>query len=114
MTTPPLAWLGREHTVTERAFQAAVVALLRACGWLCFYDTEPRRSVKGWPDLVAVRERIIFVELKTTRGRLRPEQRDWLDRLRAAGAETYVWRPTEWEEIVATVQAYPGQVEIVA
>jgi hypothetical protein len=36
------------------------------------------------------------LEVKLERGRLQPEQVAWLDVLREAGQEVYVWRPSDW------------------
>ena len=59
--------------------------------WYHAYDS--RRSIPGWPDLVLVGNRIIFRELKSATGILRPEQRDWRDRLQDADADWAIWRP---------------------
>jgi hypothetical protein len=71
------------------------------------------RTSKGWrtpvtadgagrPDLVLVRPpRIIFAELKSETGELKPRQAEWLDVLRLLPAtETYLWRPRDWAELV--------------
>jgi hypothetical protein len=65
-------------------------------GWLTFHDYDSRRSNPGLPDLLLVRERVVFAELKTEKGRLSEEQGRWLFRLDAAGAEAHVWRPADW------------------
>lgn len=53
---------------------------------------------KGWPDIFAVRgPRLLAAELKGRKGKLEPEQREWLDVLAAAGVEAYVWTPSEWD-----------------
>jgi len=45
--------------------------------------------------------RLIFCELKSERGKLRPEQSDWLDVLRLLPeAEVFVWTPAEWDSLV--------------
>jgi hypothetical protein len=54
------------------------------------------RGPKGIPDLLIVGERVIWAELKTQKGRPTPDQTEWLERLRRAGAEVYVWRPVDW------------------
>jgi hypothetical protein len=103
---------------TEREFQAAVIDLAERAGWLVahFHDSRRQaggrligdRDAAGFPDLVAVRrERLVFAELKSERGKLRPKQADWL---RALGqvevslgcsvVETYLWRPSQWDDIV--------------
>ena len=95
---------------TEAGFQEAVMALAHTQGWLVAHF-RPARTDQGWrtpvaaegagfPDLVLVRDRVIFAELKTERGRVRPEQQRWLDALAGAGAEAVLWRPSDWETIV--------------
>jgi hypothetical protein len=55
---------------------------------------------KGWPDIVLVRERIIFAELKReSRAKITREQETWLAALRRAGAEVYLWTPADWPDI---------------
>ena len=61
--------------------------------WYHAYDS--RRSVPGWPDLVIVGREVLFRELKSDAGTLRPEQQQWRDTLRAAGADWAVWRPSD-------------------
>lgn len=53
---------------------------------------------KGFPDLVLVGAGgILYRELKTDTGRLRPEQVVWLRELTAAGADAGVWRTADLE-----------------
>lgn len=85
--------------VTEQQWQRTVMEAAAALGWLCFHVYDSRRSEAGLPDLLLVRERVIFVELKTMRGRLRREQRAWLAALRAAGQEVWIWRPSDWPTV---------------
>jgi hypothetical protein len=45
--------------------------------------------------------RLLFVELKSEGGKLRPEQSDWLGVLRLLPqAEVYFWTPTDWDSLV--------------
>lgn len=73
---------------------------------LVFHDHDSRRNAAGFPDLVIVGRRILFVELKAEKGRLRPEQNVWLDRLRGAlgDASVAVWRPSDWAQAQQTLQ----------
>ena len=48
--------------------------------------------------------RIVYAELKSSRGQLTTPQRQWLDKLARAGAETAVWRPADWDEVVAVLR----------
>lgn len=87
--------------VSEKEFQAQVLELARYTGWLCYHTHDSRRSAPGFPDLVMVRPPVIvFAELKTEVGTLRPEQRKWLDALgRCEAVGALLWRPSDWPEI---------------
>jgi hypothetical protein len=52
-----------------------------------------KRSDSGWPDLILCKPpRLLAVELKGPRGRLSPEQTQWLEALSQCNVETYVSR----------------------
>lgn len=91
--------------ISEKAFQAQIVELARLSGWLCYHTFDSRRSAAGFPDLVLVRPPVVvFAELKSEAGKLRPEQQAWLEALRECpGVEARLWRPGDWEEIEATL-----------
>ena len=105
MTTSPA-----EHQ-TERDFQKQVVALANLAGWRTYHTHDSRRSNPGFPDLVLVHRsqgRLIFAELKAQKGKLRTEQAEWLSDLwqiteGREWAEVYVWRPSDWASIEATL-----------
>ncbi len=84
--------------MTEAQLQRLVMSLAAACGWQLRYHThDSRRSDKGFPDCVFLRrDRLVFAELKSQKGRVRPEQRVWLDALEASPAEVYLWRPADY------------------
>lgn len=92
--------------LSERDWQARVVDLASLRGWRHFHAYSSRRSPAGWPDLALVRSgRLILAELKTERGRIRPEQRQWLDALgTVAGVEVYLWRPSAWPQVQAVLR----------
>jgi hypothetical protein len=83
--------------MSEETFQRKVIALAHELGYERIYHTyDSRRSVAGYPDLHMVsarRGRSLFAELKTMRGTVSPDQRHWLNDLRAVGVEAHVWRP---------------------
>ena len=96
--------------MTEAVLQARTEAAARQLGWLAYHapDNRPvtarsgRRYVQhvepGFPDLVLVHAgqgRILYRELKTQGGRIRPEQTRWMGDLEAAGADVGVWRPAD-------------------
>ncbi|MFR9753993.1 VRR-NUC domain-containing protein [Nocardia sp. 004] len=54
----------------------------------------PYSGDTGLPDLILARDGVVLlVELKTEKGRATREQLRWLD---AAGANGYLWRPSDW------------------
>jgi hypothetical protein len=98
-----------DHSVpiSEQDFQQAVTDTLTALGWrwIHFRAARTQRGWKtalsgspGFPDLCAVRgERVLFLELKAQKGKLRDEQRHWLSALGASHAvEVHCWRPDDW------------------
>ena len=49
---------------------------------------------KGFPDYVCVRgDRIVFIEIKGTTGKVSPEQEEWLQDLTVTDAEVYLLYP---------------------
>lgn len=76
--------------------------LAPSLGWSLNYHTlRSKGSRSGFPDRVLIRERVIFAELKREKTHPTVEQVLWLDGLAAAGAEVYLWRPSDLEEIGA-------------
>ena len=81
--------------MSEAQLQDAVMGLADVFGLRVHHETDSRRSRAGFPDLVIVGRRVLFVELKRQDGRVRPEQRAWLEALTAAeGVTAVVWRPS--------------------
>ncbi len=91
--------------ISEKHFQSQVLELARLSGWRCYHTFDSRRSVPGFPDLVLVRAPVVlFAELKSESGKLRPEQREWLELLsRCEGVEARLWRPGDWSEVEETL-----------
>jgi hypothetical protein len=87
-------------TVTEREWQREVVALAKHMGWRHYHTHDSRRSEPGWPDLALVRDRLVLAELKTETGRVSAAQERWLSLLSSAGVETYLWRPSDRDEVI--------------
>lgn len=85
---------------SEAEFSLELASFAKLTGWLGYHTHDSRHSEPGFPDWVFVRERHLFAELKTNRGRLSKAQEVWIARLRNAGAEVHVWRPCDWDEVV--------------
>lgn len=95
--------------MTEADWQRQVIDLAHLCGWRVAHF-RPARTAHGWatpvtadgagfPDLVLIRDRVIFAELKSDRGRLSDVQRRWIAGLTDAGAEVHVWRPADFDTV---------------
>jgi len=65
--------------LSEKQWQAQIVELARRLNWAVYRTFDSRRSQPGFPDLVLVRDRVVFVELKTERGKVSEEQGGWID-----------------------------------
>lgn len=109
-TTPPK--LRKVAAESEAAFQQRVIDLAHQHNWLVahfrparcvrpdgtvYYETPVQADGAGFPDLVLVRDIVIFAELKSDKGTVKIEQRAWLDRLHQANAYSVLWRPKDWE-----------------
>ncbi|MGH6656553.1 MAG: VRR-NUC domain-containing protein, partial [Actinocrinis sp.] len=82
--------------MTEAALQGAVIGMCRLFQVAWYHTYNSRRSAPGWPDLALCGTRkLIFRELKTETGHLKPEQEQWGLMLRAAGQDWGVWRPAD-------------------
>lgn len=98
-------------TMTEDDFLATVLDLASWAGWRRFHPRPAQYQSgrwathysgdQGFPDLVLVHPRhgCIFAELKSDTGRPTAAQEMWIQDLRHAGAEVYLWRPSDLEQI---------------
>lgn len=94
-----------DREISEAAFQRQVLELAVLLGWRWYHppDNKPdargrrQRVQAGFLDLVLVHpvHGVLFRELKTERGRVSEEQREWIAALGAAGANAAVWRPRD-------------------
>lgn len=91
--------------ITEKAWQRQVIELAQLLGWKVYHTWNSIHSAKGFPDLVLVRERVIFAELKSEKGRVSDEQRQWIDALhQAAKVEVYCWKPSDFDEALRVLR----------
>lgn len=79
-----------------------VIALAELRGWKVYHTKNSQGSQKGFPDLVLARagSGTMFVELKRYNTDLKPDQVIWRDILLASGAVWYLWRASNWQQIV--------------
>jgi hypothetical protein len=85
--------------LTEKEWQRQVVELARLCGYLVYHTHLSKNSQPGFPDLTCVRDRVVFLELKTEMGKLSEAQAGWIDALTKAGALVMVARPSDLQAV---------------
>jgi len=101
---------------SEASFMAQVVAYAESRRWHAWHDratNAPRRcpdcgsyrrlprNDAGFPDLVLIRRpRLVVVECKRDGEYPSDAQRGWLDAFAACEIETYLWRPSDWADVV--------------
>ena len=85
--------------MTEKQFQSKILKIAKQFGWIAYHTYDSRRSAPGFPDIVLVKDRVLFRELKTDTGRISPAQNDWGKALLEANADYKVWRPSEMDVI---------------
>ena len=100
---------------TEADWQRTVTELATRLGWRVMHVRRTigkgRRwttgtSVVGWPDLTLWHEQrqlLVFAELKADDGKVTPEQEEVLGSLLRAGQQAHVWRPRDFDDVMATL-----------
>ena len=79
--------------VTETDIRRQVRDYLRYRGWFCFHVLQGLGAYRGISDIIAVKGgRVLFVELKTPRGRQSEYQKVFQADLEAAGGEYILCR----------------------
>lgn len=109
----------QQKAESEDDFQERVIELAHTFGWHVAHfrkvqthdrNGNPRwltpvaADGEGFVDLVLVRDRVLFVELKAENGTLDPRQRIWRDKLTHADAWHFVWKPRDWDAIERTLR----------
>lgn len=123
MTLPRSAYDQVSGTVSEAAFMDTILQAAELYGWWTYHTHDSRRSTAGFPDLVLVKPpRVLFLEVKSERGRLSREQAEVLAMLQecevgnvtttanetrvvVAGVQAALVRPSDWEQIVEWLSA---------
>ena len=79
--------------ITETDIRRQVTDYLQLRQYFCFYVLQGLGAYKGIPDLIAVKNgRVLFIELKTPRGRQSEYQRKFQADLEAHGGEYVLCR----------------------
>ena len=70
--------------------------ILKELGLWGFHPLISIGSRKGWPDWTIIGKWIMYRELKTETGKLRPDQELVRDLILAAGGDWALWRPSDY------------------
>src|SRR4030095_1363109 len=99
--------------LSEVQWERWVVRVADLYGWKGHHDQHSEGNVRGvgradsygWPDWTFVKPGvgIMFRELHTETGRLSSAQRMWHLWLHEAGADVAVWRPSQWQTVIDTL-----------
>lgn len=98
-----------DRQITEAQVQRVITDALDTYGWIWHHETDSRKSKAGFPDICAVHPRtgaILFLEIKTEVGRLKPEQEQWIAALSQHGPlhrPGYADHPDAWHGYKALV-----------
>ena len=97
----------------EKHFQRDVCKLAIEHGWLVHANSADRQNkFPGFPDLVLGHPqdvRLVFAELKSETGTVKPAQKAWLDLLTQEPLpEAFAWWPKDWDEIKDTLLDFRG------
>jgi hypothetical protein len=105
------------NAVDEKTLQRQVEDLLTIHQWASWHDLSGRTSgnaAKGMCDLIAIRgSRLVALELKTMRGRVAPEQIEWIDRFNGVETvEALIVRPSGFDALSEFLRRPPEQLTI--
>ena len=92
------------YEVSEKALQDAICEAATRLGWKWNHNPDSRRSNPGLPDLILIHPEYpergpLFFECKAQRGRVRKDQRVWIDTLQRAGIRARIVRPSDMDAV---------------
>jgi hypothetical protein len=100
--TPEQSTTGTKES--EKSFMGRVIAFAKERGWKVYHTFDSRRSEPGFLDLVCVRDRVLFMELKKDGETPTKAQKEWYHALLNAGALAFVFWPGDYETIMKLLE----------
>lgn len=81
----------------ESEIKSEIRRYLKFRGFFCWNQWQGQFSIKGVPDIVGLlpRGRLFAVEVKTSAGKVKPEQQAFIDRINLEGGLAFVARSVE-------------------
>lgn len=106
-----------DAAMTENEWQSLVIGYAASRKWKVHHQLIPFRigrngkpraitedeTEPGFVDLVLVRDRIIFAELKTMKGQRSLVQAQWAEWIIKAGGEYHLWVPADYDDVCLTL-----------
>jgi hypothetical protein len=80
-------------SLSEDAWTSWVLDAASLRGWRFWHDRDSRLNARGFPDLLLLRDRSVWAELKSETGLVRPGQVEFAADLTRAGQPWHLWRP---------------------
>ena len=108
--------------ISEDDWQQTIIDCLRQFGWTVAHfraaktekgwRTPVQADGKGFPDIIALKSRFnghetqqLVVECKSENGKVTKDQQKWLDLFaHVPCAIVKIWRPSDWDEVLATAR----------
>lgn len=86
-----------DRSISEAALQRSLLEVADHYGWTTHHEEDSRRSKPGLPDLICAHpvHGVVFIELKSESGYLKPSQKEWREVLTMCGARYFVFRPRD-------------------
>src|SRR5262245_50561560 len=95
--------------VTEQELQTTILEAARMLGWRAYHQ-RPAQTRHGWrtamtghpgfPDLIIAKPgRVLALELKSARGRVRPDQAEWLRTLDGGVVTARLVYPVDLDDV---------------
>ncbi len=96
-----------DATQSEADYQEQIVQLAELSGCWVYHHHDSRRSNPGFPDLMILRSPDLWLwELKTEKGRVRPEQHMVINALKEVKyIHAAIVRPSDWPMVEAVLKA---------
>lgn len=99
--------------MSEAEFQKRITDLCDLLNLAWHHEVDSRKSNAGFPDLVIVGvdgQGVVFAELKKNdTEKATAVQLWWHQRLRDAGQEAHIWRPSMWPAIERRIKELAGR-----
>lgn len=96
----------RSKPESEASIQKRIVAAAKMLGWTVYHPAYSIGSDPGYPDLTCVHPTrgVLWLELKSAKGRVSERQEHWIGELAAAGQRAYVIFPQDEEFALALLR----------